>query len=199
MPREAHLFEHAEKGSQSCKRNHAYRKGKTSMKQSFFSHAAHLPKWGHRIALMAALLAVVLVFSAFSFAPEMHAASANTVQIRQTHALSQVVIPLAGGNFDVSTTGARVTGQIDFTSKTTFQLNNVVLYDTKCDASSAYFYVTDLNGQFQTHQNSNGCGSSIHYATLYGSDTHGGLVWLKVVVFDNCCSNASGLYTNPWV
>lgn len=45
------------------------------MKQSFFSRVAHLPKWRHRVALTTALLAVLLVFSAFSFAPAAHAAS----------------------------------------------------------------------------------------------------------------------------
>jgi hypothetical protein len=168
------------------------------MNKLFSLHLTHLPIWRHRIALMAALLVVALGFGAFSFTPDVHAASANTAQMRQAHALSLSAVPLVGGNFSVSTTGARVTGNIDFTSRTTFQLRSVVLYDTKCDASSAYFYVTDLNGQFQTHQNGNGCGSSIHYPTLYGSDTHGGLAWLQVVVFDNCCASATGLYTNPW-
>jgi len=45
------------------------------MKQLFSSHMARLPKRGYRVALVAALFAVALIFSAFSFAPAAHAAS----------------------------------------------------------------------------------------------------------------------------
>lgn len=45
------------------------------MKQHFSSHMARLPKRGYRVALVAALFAVALIFGAFSFAPAAHAAS----------------------------------------------------------------------------------------------------------------------------
>jgi hypothetical protein len=57
-----------------CSANSSTKKGNTSVKQSFFLHVAHLPRWGHRLALTVALLAVVLVFSVFSFAPAAYAA-----------------------------------------------------------------------------------------------------------------------------
>ncbi|HET8844569.1 MAG TPA: hypothetical protein VFN35_24075 [Ktedonobacteraceae bacterium] len=45
------------------------------MNKSFSSWAAHLPQHGLRAFLVAGVLAAALVFSAFSFAPPVHAAS----------------------------------------------------------------------------------------------------------------------------
>jgi hypothetical protein len=89
----------------------------SSMKKLF-------PKRGHRVALVAALLAITLVFSAFSFAPSAHAATATNVSparsntclasfpcivvwgtnvnVRSCHSTScSIVGTLAGGNESV--------------------------------------------------------------------------------------------------
>lgn len=43
------------------------------MEHPFSSHLARLPKSGSRIALIAGFCAILLAFSAFSFAPAAHA------------------------------------------------------------------------------------------------------------------------------
>lgn len=45
------------------------------MRKLFFSHLTRMPKWSYRVTLTTALVAIVAVFSAFSLAPDAHAAS----------------------------------------------------------------------------------------------------------------------------
>ena len=63
------------------------------MNNLFSFHMTNLPKWGHRVVLVAALLAVMLGFGALSFAPAAHAAS-----LAQTSSAtrSAAVMPAAG-------------------------------------------------------------------------------------------------------
>jgi hypothetical protein len=63
------------------------------MRQSHFVQMACRSKWRHRVALTAALLAVVLVFSAFSFAPAAHAASSSQAS---SPAPAAVMVPASG-------------------------------------------------------------------------------------------------------
>lgn len=146
-----------------------------------------------RIAIIASIALVLAVGSFSSVLP----ASASAVHTTKALTVSQVVIPLASGPFNVSTTGVKVTGTINFTGSTSFQLLNVILYDTKCDASSAYFQAADQLSNYAVHQNGGGCGSSLKFGTLNGSASYS-IAYLYIYVWTNSNINFGGPYTNPY-
>lgn len=147
----------------------------------------------HRIVAVATI-ALALTVGYLSIA---HPVSASAVHTKQAQIVAQVVVPLVGGgNFDVSTTGAHVTGHLDFTGSQSFQLTNVVLSDTKCDGSSAFFQAVDQFSSYAVHQNGSGCGSSISFGTLNGSaNYHINFIFIKV--WSNCCTSSSPAFNNP--
>jgi hypothetical protein len=143
-----------------------------------------------RIAIIVAIALTLIVGSLSAVLP----ASAHAVKMTKENT---VAIPLANGPFDVSTTGARVTGTINFTGSKTFQLLNVILYDTKCDASSAYFEAADQNSGYAVHQNGGGCNSALHFGTLSGSASYS-ISYLYISVWTNSHFNSSGHIDNPY-
>jgi hypothetical protein len=146
-----------------------------------------------RIAVIVGITLTLALGSLITVLP----ASASTVHMSKAHTASQVIIPLGNGPFDVSTTGARVTGTINFTGSTTFQLLNVILYDTKCDSSSAYFQAQDQFSAYKVHQNGGGCGSALHFGTLNGSASYS-IDYLYIIVWTNSNYNYGGPYYNPY-
>jgi len=143
------------------------------------------------------IIAAMVLTLAIGFLSATLPANASTVPTAQAHSRSQVAIPLASGPFTVSTTGAKVTGTINFTSSTSFELLNVILYDTKCDASSAYFQAADQNSDYAVHQNGGGCGSSLKFGTLKGSASYS-IDYLYIFVWTNDYLNYGGPYSNPY-
>ncbi|HET8840381.1 MAG TPA: hypothetical protein VFN35_02900 [Ktedonobacteraceae bacterium] len=149
--------------------------------------------------LLIGSLAILCALSIF--AGTMRSASAATISPhhKQTQT-SQAVIPLAGGgHFDVSVTGAHVTGNLSFINSFSFVLTNVTLSDTACDASSAFFKANDNNNDgFTVHQNGNGChGKSITYPSLTGSSSQP-ILNVFIDVWDNAFINFSQTFDNPF-
>jgi hypothetical protein len=107
-----------------------------------------------------------------------------------------------GGYIDISDGHARVTATLSFTGSSSFTLTDVTLYDVSCDAKSAYFESWDDYGALAVHENSYGCGSSVHWTQLSGSA--GGYISFVQLHTYACstwsCSSGrwSGVYYNPY-
>ena len=125
-----------------------------------------------------------------------HPASASAVKTTNMHTITHSMVPLANGPFTVEVEGAKVTGPLNFTGQQTFQLLDVVLYDTKCDASSAYFQASDQNSEYKVHQNGGGCGSKLKFGPLNGSASYH-IQYLFISVWTNS-DFASTKYYNPY-
>jgi hypothetical protein len=133
-------------------------------------------------------------------------ASAKAAHTAQAHTQLKGAIPssLTDHTIYLAATGVLVTGTLHFTGRQSFQLLNMVLSDTLCDARSVYFTSGDQIGHYAQHSNSFGCGSSVHYPTLYGSADHT-INWIMISdwTYNDSTgygdSNTTPEYANPYV
>ncbi|GAA4141658.1 hypothetical protein [Actinomadura keratinilytica] len=105
----------------------------------------------------------------------------------------------AASSFDVRSDVSRVTGSLDFPSRTKFTATNVTLYDTSCDNRSARFRFVTNNGAYKWRQIDQ-CNTSATWSSISGTDG-GDIKWVRVETQAcnslGCSTMASQTIDNP--